>query len=258
MPTTTNEEIIHRLIQEYVNGNMDIFDELLLTEFFDYDPRPGELTAPQAFRQVGQDLKSAMPDLHLTLADMHTEGDLVRGQVTFCGTYTQPLWGAPGTGRQHTMAADFNARFQNGRCAITLSGMNLIEILRDMEIAPPPEKAHLKPKYTVSIPEILIRLAFNGLRLQEKSCSHLDQIVVIEPSTNVCEQCLESGDEWPGLRMCLVCGFTGCCDTSKNKHMKRHCEETGHPIIRSVQPGEGWIWCYEDSAMLSSWHLENR
>jgi uncharacterized UBP type Zn finger protein len=44
--------------------------------------------------------------------------------------------------------------------------------------------------------------------------------------------------------MCLICGFVGCCDTSKNKHMLAHVRESGHPIIRSIQHGEAWIWCY--------------
>jgi hypothetical protein len=25
-----------------------------------------------------------------------------------------------------------------------------------------------------------------------------------------------------------------------------HAQATGHPIIRSVQPGEDWSWCYPD------------
>jgi uncharacterized UBP type Zn finger protein len=55
--------------------------------------------------------------------------------------------------------------------------------------------------------------------------------------------------------MCLECGFVGCCDQSVNKHMKKHSEATGHVIFRSIQPGEAWIWCYADSAFLSSRHL---
>ena len=30
--------------------------------------------------------------------------------------------------------------------------------------------------------------------------------------------------------------------------MKRHHEETGHAIFRSLRMAEGWGWCYEDSA----------
>jgi CPA2 family monovalent cation:H+ antiporter-2 len=120
---------------------------------------------------------------------------------------------------------------------------------------PQPEKAHLKPQHPVGLPEIILRLIFNGMRLQETPCSHLDRIHVTEPERHVCGQCVASGDEWPALRMCLECGYVGCCDLSVNKHMKKHCEATGHVIFRSIQPGEAWIWCYPDSAFLSSRHL---
>ena len=56
----------------------------------------------------------------------------------------------------------------------------------------------------------------------------------------------------------LVCGFTGCCDASTNKHTMKHCEETGHAIVRSAQPGESWLWCYPDKAFLSSRHLAGK
>ncbi|MFQ6103045.1 MAG: ubiquitin carboxyl-terminal hydrolase 14 [Candidatus Glassbacteria bacterium] len=77
-------------------------------------------------------------------------------------------------------------------------------------------------------------------------CSHLDQAQDVTPSMDGCEECLESGDTWVHVRMCLICGHVGCCDSSKNKHARRHYEETGHPLIRSAEPGETWGWCYID------------
>jgi uncharacterized UBP type Zn finger protein len=101
------------------------------------------------------------------------------------------------------------------------------------------------------MPEFLIKLIYTR-QLRERPCAHLDLIQYREPTTNVCQDCVAQGDTWPNLRMCLVCGYVGCCDTSKNKHMKKHVEQTGHPLIRSIQPGEGWIWCYQDNAFLSA------
>jgi uncharacterized UBP type Zn finger protein len=80
----------------------------------------------------------------------------------------------------------------------------------------------------------------------EKDCSHLDQIREVTPSGEGCKECLESGDRWVHLRLCLTCGHVGCCDSSKNRHASRHAAETGHPIVRSFQPGEDWRWCYID------------
>ena len=77
-------------------------------------------------------------------------------------------------------------------------------------------------------------------------CTHLEQIKFTEPPKHVCEDCVNTGDSWVHLRMCLECGHVGCCDSSKNKHATKHFHQSGHPLIRSIEPGEQWIWCYVD------------
>jgi hypothetical protein len=59
-------------------------------------------------------------------------------------------------------------------------------------------------------------------------------------------ECLAIGDEWVHLRLCMTCGHVGCCDSSKGKHATAQAGATGHPIVRSFQPGEDWFWCYVD------------
>ena len=82
-----------------------------------------------------------------------------------------------------------------------------------------------------------------------ESCTHLDQIKIRHTSKKGCEECLKTGDSWVHLRLCLLCGHVGCCDDSKNKHATRHFHATKHPLIRSIEPGESWIWCYIDNTM---------
>ncbi len=80
-----------------------------------------------------------------------------------------------------------------------------------------------------------------------ETCSHLDQIKFRHTDKHVCEDCVKTGDSWVHLRLCLICGHVGCCDSSKNKHATRHFHTTNHPLIRSAEPGEAWIWCYVDN-----------
>lgn len=84
-----------------------------------------------------------------------------------------------------------------------------------------------------------------------ENCSHLDQIRDVTPGSSGCEECLKSGDGWVHLRMCLICGHVGCCDSSKNKHATKHFQETGHPLMQSAEPGEAWIWCYVDELAMT-------
>ena len=80
------------------------------------------------------------------------------------------------------------------------------------------------------------------------SCSHLDRVLVTELPDSVegCEDCLKTGDPWLHLRICLSCGHVGCCDSSPNRHATAHAEQSGHPLVRSLEPGEDWSWCYPD------------
>ena len=81
-------------------------------------------------------------------------------------------------------------------------------------------------------------------------CTHLDQARLLRPAGPIagCEECLKIGSVWVHLRMCQTCGKIGCCDSSPNRHATRHAHAAGHPIMRSVEPGENWSWCVIDQA----------
>jgi uncharacterized UBP type Zn finger protein len=85
-------------------------------------------------------------------------------------------------------------------------------------------------------------------------CRHLSSIQQIEPRTpEGCEECLAVGDSWVHLRLCMSCGHVGCCDNSKNRHARAHAGSTEHPIVRSFEPGESWLYCFVDDAMVGEY-----
>jgi uncharacterized UBP type Zn finger protein len=79
-------------------------------------------------------------------------------------------------------------------------------------------------------------------------CTHLDTITFTELPDPIagCEECLATGGRWVHLRMCHACGHIGCCDSSPNRHATAHVHATGHPLVRSAEPGEDWSYCYPD------------
>jgi uncharacterized UBP type Zn finger protein len=76
-------------------------------------------------------------------------------------------------------------------------------------------------------------------------CSHVPR-KIHPPTADGCEECLAIGDTWVHLRLCVHCGHVGCCDSSKNQHASKHYAATGHAVVRSLEPGESWLWCYAD------------
>ena len=82
-----------------------------------------------------------------------------------------------------------------------------------------------------------------------EECDHLrsEPLVAVPGNPDGCEDCLAMGEHaWVSLRMCLHCGHVGCCDSSPRRHATAHYEQGGHPVIRSIELGEGWRWCYVD------------
>ncbi|MGC3965478.1 MAG: UBP-type zinc finger domain-containing protein [Rhodocyclaceae bacterium] len=81
--------------------------------------------------------------------------------------------------------------------------------------------------------------------MPDTACQHVPDHLH-ERNSRGCEECLKMGDNWVHLRVCVHCGHVGCCDDSKNRHATKHFAATGHPVIRSGEPGESWMWCYVD------------
>ncbi|MFG3494923.1 UBP-type zinc finger domain-containing protein [Streptomyces sp. NPDC047928] len=83
-------------------------------------------------------------------------------------------------------------------------------------------------------------------------CSHVAEPPRPEPapSTASCPACVTAGTDPVQLRLCLYCGHVGCCDSSPGRHATRHHQETGHPVVRSFEPGERWRWCFVDGSIV--------
>ena len=82
----------------------------------------------------------------------------------------------------------------------------------------------------------------------DAACTHGAAVTLAELPASVagCEDCLQSGGKWLHLRICLSCGHVACCDSSPNRHATAHFHGTAHPLVRSLEPGEDWSWCYVD------------
>ena len=89
----------------------------------------------------------------------------------------------------------------------------------------------------------------------EDTCADLEKLdeqgrESVKPSGHGCKECLDSGEEWVHLRLCMSCGHVGCCDSSPNKHATKHFPRSHHPVVKSYEPGEDWAYCYVDDMMV--------
>ncbi|MEK2475071.1 MULTISPECIES: UBP-type zinc finger domain-containing protein [Streptomyces] len=83
-------------------------------------------------------------------------------------------------------------------------------------------------------------------------CTHVPEFPRAEPVplSETCLECLAVGSHPVQLRLCLQCGHVGCCDSSPYRHATGHFKETGHPVMRSFEPGASWRWCFVDEVLV--------
>lgn len=125
------------------------------------------------------------------------------------------------------------------------------------------------------VPEDVLRTIFNDLDIEETvldfrrstsretrendligpagqpECDHLGFRADSPPPEppDACGDCLAEGLHWVHLRLCMTCGRVGCCDSSVGRHAERHFQSSDHPVIRSLEPGEAWRWCFVDELL---------
>ena len=80
-------------------------------------------------------------------------------------------------------------------------------------------------------------------------CADIESVTTVKhPKAHVCEECIKIGSPWVHLRTCQTCGVTLCCDSSPNRHARKHAHARNHPVIASAEPGEHWLYCYPHDA----------
>jgi steroid delta-isomerase-like uncharacterized protein len=87
-------------------GNLDVVDEFMRpgTVIHDAGPEPGDITEPDVFKGMAAALRSAFPDLAVTVHDTVTEGERTALRFTASGTHQGPFLGVPSTGRAFTIS----------------------------------------------------------------------------------------------------------------------------------------------------------
>jgi len=243
-----------------VAGDADAIRSFLAEDYYGHSRAPEEPSQVDRWLELLPDVRAAVPDLRIEIEERAIEpaapGEVgVRAVVT--GTHTGELWGSPGTSK--AIQIELALRFRPSDRGWLVQGDDpppaAIAALRVVGVIPPADQMHLPPMDPIAPPEFLLKLGFTG-QAADKPCAHLGDARVFVPSTDACAECLAIDSYWPALRMCLVCGEVGCCDTSLNRHLRAHAAATGHALMRSIRLREGWMWCYVDGALFERATLE--
>ena len=168
------------------------------------------------------------------------------------------VWERLGTGSENTETpAQTYRRLRMGMLAAERSKVLKLRDkgVMDHEVVDQVMRALDVEESTITASADRARKAHNQLLLtpevRQFGCDHLeDAPVAVDPQTpEGCPECAQDGTDPVHLRLCLTCGKVGCCDSSAGLHATKHHQETGHPVMRSFEPGEGWRWCFVDQRL---------
>src|SRR5580700_9857136 len=116
MPATENVDIFRRAIDQGFNtGNLTELDRLVAVDFVEH--QFGGTPGLERFKSLVRELRTALPDLHMTIEDRLCSADKVWARLRCRGTQTGPLTGIPPTGRSIDPVAIEICRIAGGKLA---------------------------------------------------------------------------------------------------------------------------------------------
>lgn len=95
-PYAQNKHIVRRIYEDCLTeGHLEILDEIVASDFIG----PNGEIGPDDFRTRLLALRTGIPDIRYTVAEVLAEGDHVAIRWTWTGHHTGTLFGVPPTGR---------------------------------------------------------------------------------------------------------------------------------------------------------------
>ncbi|MBA7559051.1 MAG: DUF4440 domain-containing protein [Dehalococcoidia bacterium] len=136
MSVEENIANVRRLNDEVWNrGNLALVDELMAPDYVFHGEN--EIKGPEGIKQYIAAMRTAFPDLHMTIEGMVAEGDMVAARYTARGTFKGEFMGIAPTGKQMTLPNSAFARFKGGKQVEVWPYMDSLTFYKQMGVTPP-------------------------------------------------------------------------------------------------------------------------
>jgi predicted ester cyclase len=133
-----NQTVVRRYYEEVKNqGNLDLLEELIVPDYIEHNPLPGQGQGLAGLRQRAEMLQSAFR-ARLTVEDMIAEGDKV--VVRFANYLVQQgmILGIPATGKSATIQGIAIHRIRGGKIAERWILVDNVSLLQQLGAIPQP------------------------------------------------------------------------------------------------------------------------
>jgi predicted ester cyclase len=138
MSTEQNKATIRRAYEEVLNkGNVAILNELMAPNYVSHGPGGLDVKGPEGFGQYVTMMRTAFPDIRVTLENMVAEGDYVAHRFTLTGTHRGDWLSIPPTGKRVTVTGNVLSRFAAGKEVEAWEELDMLSFMQQLGAIPP-------------------------------------------------------------------------------------------------------------------------
>jgi steroid delta-isomerase-like uncharacterized protein len=139
MTPQENKQFMQRFIEEVINQkNVQAIDELVIEDFVEHIPFPGQGPGREGLRYAVAIMLSAFPDTHWTVDEQIAEGEKVVTRFTMSGTHQGDFLGIPPTGRLIQVWGIVIDVVREGKFAESRIIMDMPGLMQQLGVFPPP------------------------------------------------------------------------------------------------------------------------
>jgi steroid delta-isomerase-like uncharacterized protein len=132
-----NKAVIRKFLEEVINQNrMDRATDLVVEDFVELDPLPGQRQGREGLKEVLGMMRSAFPDIHWAVEEMVAEGDKVVTRFTWTGTHRGSFMGIPATGKSVRVKGVVIDQLEGGKMSNSRILMDSLGMLQQLGVVP--------------------------------------------------------------------------------------------------------------------------
>jgi steroid delta-isomerase-like uncharacterized protein len=137
MTSEQNKAIVRRAFEEPWEGNLDIVDELVASDYVGHDPAtPEPLHGPEGVKEFISTYRTAFPDARIRVEEQLAEGDLVATRWSGRGTHEGELMGIEPTGRRVSVSGLTISRLEGGKIVEEFQNWDTFGMLQQLDAIP--------------------------------------------------------------------------------------------------------------------------
>lgn len=138
MTRESNIATMDRLNAAIESGDFQVFDDILAPGATDHDPAPGQVPGPEGFRQFFTKLRTAFPDLKVSVEKMIADGEYVALAYMITGTHQGRFLGFAPTGKRMQARGVEIGKFAHGQLIERWGSSDQLGILQQLGLVPAP------------------------------------------------------------------------------------------------------------------------